>query len=153
MLSLLRLEHKQKNYSNPFWICLFFSFSLIWNWNDKRIHTLLQFPQKPYLIPDQNGQSVHPFSDQRGAKTPPDGAAHTYMAYIRKSPPGRGVLPYMGYIGMCRCEGYGFQAVILFYNRVSFFRKLISWLKISIGNSMKCSDIWHKYHEWYFKIV
>ena len=21
------------------------------------------------------------------------------------------VLPYMGYIGMCRCEGYGFQAV------------------------------------------
>ena len=25
--------------------------------------------------------------------------------------PGGGVLPYMGYIGMCRCEGYGFQAV------------------------------------------
>ena len=27
--------------------------------------------------------------------------------------PGRGwgVLPYMGYIGMCCCEGYGFQAV------------------------------------------
>ena len=24
---------------------------------------------------------------------------------------GGGVLPYMGYIGMCRCEGYGFQAV------------------------------------------
>ena len=22
----------------------------------------------------------------------------------------------------------------------------------SIGNSMICSDIWHKYHEWYFKI-
>ena len=22
-----------------------------------------------------------------------------------------GVLPYMGYIGMCHCEGYGFQAV------------------------------------------
>ena len=21
------------------------------------------------------------------------------------------VLPYMGYMGMCRCEGYGFQAV------------------------------------------
>ena len=29
---------------------------------------------------------------------------------------GRGrVLPYMGYIGMCRCEGYGFQAV---YSRI-----------------------------------
>ena len=24
---------------------------------------------------------------------------------------GRGVLPYMSYIGMCCCEGYGFQAV------------------------------------------
>ena len=23
----------------------------------------------------------------------------------------RGVLPYMGYIGMCHCEGYGFEAV------------------------------------------
>ena len=25
--------------------------------------------------------------------------------------PGGGVLPYITYIGMCRCEGYGFQAV------------------------------------------
>ena len=24
---------------------------------------------------------------------------------------------------------------------------------ISIGNSMICNDIWHKYHEWYFEIV
>ena len=24
---------------------------------------------------------------------------------------GGGVLPYMSYVGMCRCEGYGFQAV------------------------------------------
>ena len=30
---------------------------------------------------------------------------------IYKHPGGRGVLPYMGCIGMCRCEGYGFQAV------------------------------------------
>ena len=51
-----------------------------------------------------------------------------------------GVLPGMGYIGMCRCEGYGFQAVysrigyinqsVWVSNRVSFFRTLISWLKI-----------------------
>ena len=27
------------------------------------------------------------------------------------SPGGGGVLPYITYIGMCRCEGYGFQAV------------------------------------------
>ena len=47
---------------------------------------------------------------------------------------------------MCRCEGYGFQAVysrigcinqnVQVLNRVSFFRKLISWLKIlDQGNS------------------
>ena len=24
---------------------------------------------------------------------------------------GGGILPYMGYIDMCRCEGYGFQEV------------------------------------------
>ena len=29
--------------------------------------------------------------------------------------PGEGVLPYMGYMGMCRCEGYGFQVV---YSRI-----------------------------------
>ena len=26
-------------------------------------------------------------------------------------------------------------------------------MSISIGNSMISSDIWHKYYEWYFKIV
>ena len=54
--------------------------------------------------------------------------------------PGGGALPHMGCIGMCRCEGYGFQAGysrigyiyqrVWVQNRVSFFRKLISWLKI-----------------------
>ena len=33
------------------------------------------------------------------------------------SGPGGGVLPYMGYIGMCRCEGYDFQAV---YSRIGY---------------------------------
>ena len=51
-----------------------------------------------------------------------------------------GALPYMGYIGTCRCEGYGFQAVysrigyinqsVWVQNRVSLFPKLTSWLKI-----------------------
>jgi len=35
-------------------------------------------------IPDQNGQSVYPFSDQKDPKFIPFGAAHTYMAYIRE---------------------------------------------------------------------
>ena len=42
------------------------------------------------LIPDQNGQSVYPLSDQNGAKILPDGAAHTYIAYIRGSTGGGG---------------------------------------------------------------
>ena len=33
--------------------------------------------------------------------------------------PGGGVLPYMGYIGMCHCEGYGFQTV---YSRIGYIR-------------------------------
>ena len=35
---------------------------------------------KTYMTPDQNGQSVYPFSDPNSAKTLPGGAAHTYMA-------------------------------------------------------------------------
>ena len=30
---------------------------------------------------------------------------------------------------------------------------LLLLLLLSIGNSMICSDIWHKYYERYFKIV
>ena len=33
-------------------------------------------------------------------------------------PPGEGVLPYIGYIGMCDPKGYGFSAVLVI-NRVS----------------------------------
>ena len=36
--------------------------------------------------------------------------------------------------------------------RVPYYRKL-TLHEISIGNSMICSDIWHKYNEWYFEIV
>ena len=36
--------------------------------------------------------------------------------------PGGGVLPYMGYIGMCRCEGYGFQAV---YSRIGYINQSV----------------------------
>ena len=69
MLSLLRLEQKQKNSTNSVRIRLFLFFLLICNWNDKYVHTLQKFPRKPY-----------PFSDQNGAKWLPDGVAHTYIA-------------------------------------------------------------------------
>ena len=38
------------------------------------------------------------------------------------SPGGGGVLPYMGYIGVCRCEGYGFQAV---YFRIGYINQSV----------------------------
>ena len=41
--------------------------------------------KKPFPIPEQNGQSVFPFSDQNGAKTLPDGGGgHIPIAYIRE---------------------------------------------------------------------
>ena len=36
---------------------------------------------------------------------------------------GGGVLPYMGYIGMCGAKGYGFSAVLVI-NRVSLLATL-----------------------------
>ena len=35
---------------------------------------------------------------------------------------GGGVLPDMSYIGMCRCDGYGFQAV---YSRIGYINQSI----------------------------
>ena len=36
---------------------------------------------------------------------------------VTNIPGGGGVIPYMSYIGMCRCEGYGFQRV---YSRIGY---------------------------------
>ena len=36
--------------------------------------------------------------------------------------PGGGVLPYMGHIGMCRCEGYGVQAV---YSSIGYINQSV----------------------------
>ena len=35
---------------------------------------------------------------------------------------GGGVLPYMGHIGMCGCEGYGFQAV---YSSIGYINQSV----------------------------
>ena len=37
-------------------------------------------------------------------------------------PPGGGALPYMGYMGMYRCEGYAFQAV---YSRIGYIKQSV----------------------------
>ena len=41
---------------------------------------------------------------------------------VRVSVRVRGGLPYVGYIGMCHCEGYGFQAV---YSRIGFINQSV----------------------------
>ena len=88
MSSLLRLERKQKNSSNPFRIRIFLFRS--YSFGIETISTFIYFRsslEKSYPILDQNGKSVYPLSDQNSAKTPPFGATHTYIAYIRKYPP------------------------------------------------------------------
>ena len=88
MSSLLRLERKQKNSSNPFRIRIFLFRS--YSFGIETISTFIYSRsslEKSYPILDQNGKSVYPFSDQNIAKTPPFGAAYTYIAYIRKYPP------------------------------------------------------------------
>ena len=42
--------------------------------------------------------------------------------FTREERGGGGVLPYMGYIGMCRCEGYGFQAV---YSSIGYINQSV----------------------------
>ena len=69
MLSLLRLECRQKKSPNSFRIriFLFLSYSSGIETINTFIGTLPQFTQKPY--PDKNGQSAYPFSEQNDAKT------------------------------------------------------------------------------------
>ena len=43
--------------------------------------------------------------------------------------------------------------LLLFLLLLFFIFNIITIIIISISNSMICSGIWHKYHEWYFKIV
>ena len=44
---------------------------------------------------------------------------------------GGGVLPYMGYIGMYRCEGYGFQEV---YSRIGYINHSV-WVENRVSFS------------------
>ena len=43
------------------------------------------------------------------------------IAMIKVRTPG-GILPYMGHIGMCCCEGYGFQAV---YSSIGYINQSV----------------------------
>jgi len=44
------------------------------------------------------------------------------MYFLLSLPPGVGVLSYMGHLGMCRCEGYGFQSV---YSSIGYINQSV----------------------------
>ena len=79
---------KQKILQILFKFAYFFLLSLsLLIFHDKYVQILV-VPSKTIPIPDQNGQNVGPFSVQikTAQKDLPDGAAHTYIAYIREYP-------------------------------------------------------------------
>ena len=67
-------------------IFLFLSYSF----GNETINKFIHSRSSLKTIPDsrQKWAKLCPFSDQKGPKTTPFGAAHTYMAYIREYPPG-----------------------------------------------------------------
>ena len=75
MSSLLRLERKQKNSSNPFRIRIFLFLSYLYSFGIDTINT--------FMHPRSSFENHVPDSKPKWAKTLPDGVAHTYIAYIR----------------------------------------------------------------------
>ena len=67
----------------PFFLSFSFGIETINTFIDSRISLANHNP-----IPDQNGKNLYLFSNQNGAKTLPDWAVHTYIAYIREYPSG-----------------------------------------------------------------
>ena len=54
---------------------------------------------------------------------------------------------------------FGFEKLSLAVNMIGIHSdkgltlETSAFLSLCIVNSMICSDIWHKYHKWYFKII
>ena len=105
-----------------------------------------------YLIPSERKTDYRLFWVERIQSYKRGGRKARFHTVIHQNNFLQPVIPHqegychiiMGYIniGMCHCEGYGFQAVysgigyinqrVRVYNKVSFPRKLISWLKILV---------------------
>ena len=77
--------------------------------NNKYVRKLPQFPSKAYPIPDQNKQSLYPFSDQNVRKNPNLwGGTYLYGLY-RGLPPGGS-----GFLRLGRETSFVLQRLILF---------------------------------------
>ena len=114
--------------------------------------------QRPTLLGQQWWELLHPFArsfDSVGLSLTTSGFFLFSFFLVRN-------FPYLSVLANCLILSLGFhfrkqERIILFFVRD------IPWLSITainlvsadicIGNSMICSDIWHKYHEWYFEIV
>ena len=57
------------------------SFSVIWNWKDKYVHTLRSSLENYSRFQTKMGKA---YSDQNDANTLPGWAGHTYMALVRE---------------------------------------------------------------------
>ena len=70
---------------------------------------MLKYSKIYYVVPE----NVHTLSMEGQWELALKGK---YYNFVQRGEGGtQGVLPYMSYIGMCRCEGYGFQQV---YSRI-----------------------------------
>ena len=89
MLSVLRSQRKQKNSPNPFRIRIFLFLSF--SFRIEKINTFIR--SRSSLENHTRFQTrAYPFSVENGAKTLPDGAAHTYIAYLCEYSPPAGVI-------------------------------------------------------------
>ena len=85
---IITLGRKHKNYSNPFWIRIFLFLSYSFE-----IETIKMFLHSRGSLENSTRfqtkmDKVYTcFYTKTAQKTLPDGAAHTYMAYIREYPP------------------------------------------------------------------
>ena len=94
MSSLLRFERQQKllkiHSKFAFFSFLFFFVFVFYLFGIKMTSTIIhsrRFLEKPTQFQTKNVQNLYPFSNQNGAKTLPDGAAHTYIALCYKGVP------------------------------------------------------------------
>ena len=88
MLSLLRLECKQKNYSNSFGIRIFLFLS--YSFGVETINTFIRSRsslENHTRFQTKMGEVYTRFQAKTAHKPYPDGAVHTYIAYIREYPP------------------------------------------------------------------
>ena len=89
-LSLLRLERKQKNYSSISNSHISLSFLLIWNWNDRYVHTLRSSLENHTRFQTKMGKVYTLFQIKTAQKHYPIlgwGGTYLYGLYKRTPPP------------------------------------------------------------------